>query len=397
MKLGKRTAVAKEITRQERNRRNNIKRLTISALVALILFICLTIIQSSILNQESKQSVYQVIADIESGTKITEDNFGQYFAVKEVQASLIPDEYITDKSSIVGKFVNRSYKAKDIVTEDGLTDTERLYLESITNPTEISFTASSLDSSVAGTVREGDYVNIYGITEDSEESIYVASKKYTFKHVYIFKAFDGSGNRNVTASNDDTLNTSSTTTSMYTVVLAEDDVELFNEMLLNCSIRMAKIKYDTDTDYRDFISKTNETAGKSSVNTTNSYNSNGYNNYNYSYNMDYTYSVDDTNSNSVEYSSVTDDTNSNEQSSEQSSEITSSSSDENTSEENNASESEVNSEDSNSQSDSELESSEVTESSTENVDTTALNVTEVAPIENTNTVETPVPEQVVTE
>ena len=46
MKIGKKTAVTKEITRQERNRRNNLKRLSISFIVAFILFIALVIIQS---------------------------------------------------------------------------------------------------------------------------------------------------------------------------------------------------------------------------------------------------------------------------------------------------------------------------------------------------------------
>jgi hypothetical protein len=294
MKIGKRTTVAKELTRQERNRRNNIKRLSISAVVALVLFIALTIIQSSILNQEDKASVYQVKSDIESGTKITEDNFDSYFDLKEVQVSLIPSDYITNKEDIIGQFVNRSYQAKDIITKEGLTDTERLYLESVPNPTEISFSASSLVSSVAGTIREGDYVNIYGITTDKENNILAASKKYTFKHVYIFKAFDGSGNRNVTVSNDDTINSSANTTSMYTVVLAEDDVELFNEMIMNCSIRMAKIKYDVETNYADFIEAQNQSAATVTVtdaNDSSSYNYSGSNSSSQSYNMD-TYTIE---------------------------------------------------------------------------------------------------------
>jgi hypothetical protein len=352
MKIGKRTSVAKEITRQERNRRNNIKRLTISALVALILFISLTIIQSSILNQETKVSVYQVIADIDSGTKITEDNLNQYLALKAVQVSLIPENYITDSSEIIGQFVNRAYKARDIITTDGLIDTERLYIDSVSNPTEISFTASSLESSVAGTIREGDYVNIYGIMTDDENNLLAASKKYTFKHVYIFKAFDGSGNRNVTASNDDTINSSANTTSMYTVVLAEDDVELFNEMILNCNIRMAKIKYDVDTDYSDFVAEQNKSAARPTVEdgsvTANSssayYTGNNSYNTNSSYNMN-TYTIE---SYYTEESSSTTESSEEESSSseEESSSSEESSEEESSSNEEESSESEESSEES---------------------------------------------------
>lgn len=251
MKIGSKTRVTREVTRQERNRRNNMKRITISALVAFILFIALTVIQSSILNQETKVTVYQVQKDIYDGTKITEDNFNEYFATKAVQVSLIPDGYITDSSLIIGKFINRNYKARDVITVDGLNDSEALYNSNIKHPVKLSFKAGSLSDSVSGTIREGDYINIYGMrnAENTEgEIVKLTNQNYTFKHIYIEKAYNESGD--IITSDD-----KKSEALLFTIVIEEDDVALFNEMVENCNLKLVKVMYDTDQDYKAFIGK----------------------------------------------------------------------------------------------------------------------------------------------
>lgn len=243
MKIGKKGAVGKELTRAERNRRNNLRRTLISAAVAFVLFIALTVIQGSILNQEKKDTVYQVIKDIDINTRITEENFNEYFKLKEVQISLIPNNYITEKSQIIGKYIKREYKVNDIVTTAGVRDVEREYKESIKNPIEISFDISSLGSGVAGTLREGDFINIYGISRGDGDNAggYVLNKELTFEKVYIAAAFDGSGNRIRTLDISD-----SNTVTMLTLIIAEEDAAKFTEMLSNCQIHVAKIIYELD-------------------------------------------------------------------------------------------------------------------------------------------------------
>ena len=264
MKIGSKTKVTREVTRQERNRRNNMKRITISALVAFILFIALTIIQSSILNQETKVTVYQVQKDIYDGTKITEDNFNEYFATKAVQASLIPDGYITDSSLIIGKFINRNYKARDIITVDGLNDSEALYNSNIEHPVKLSFSIGSLSDSVSGTIREGDYINIYGMRNGHNEAgevIIATNDMYTFKHIYIEKAYNNSGDIIDSADKDSEA-------LMFTIIIEEDDVALFNEMVANCNLKLVKVMYDTDQDYKAFIGKettNNQSNGNNAV------------------------------------------------------------------------------------------------------------------------------------
>jgi hypothetical protein len=265
MKIGGKSKVTREVTRQEQNRKNNIKRITISAIVAFILFVALTVIQSSILNQEETLAVYQFTADIVSGSKITEDNIDSVLGIKNVQASLIPEGYITDKNEIIGKYVNRSYKAKDIITTDGLTDSEKLYTESIENPVKLAFSISGLSASVVGEIREGDYVNIYGMRNGynaDKEVVTVTREDYTFRHVLIDEAYSSDGSELKVGQ--------SGTASVFSIIIEESDVELFNEMLNNCSLTMVKLMYDTDTNYQDYISENNESAAEASKTTTTS-------------------------------------------------------------------------------------------------------------------------------
>lgn len=249
MKIGNRTKATKELTRQERNRRNNMKRITISALVAFILFVALTIIQSSILNQESKITVYQVSKDIVTGTKFTKDNFSKYFSKKDIQESLIPKHFVVDEKEIIGKFAARDYSAKDIVTTDGLKDSEREYNANIKNPTKVSFSVGSVSDSVSGTIREGDYINIYGMTSGFNgegQAAKINNKNYTFKHVYIDKAYDGSGVEIETSDKE-------TEAALFTIIIEESDVDIFNEMIANSDLKLAKLMYTPDQDYKAFV------------------------------------------------------------------------------------------------------------------------------------------------
>lgn len=261
MRIGKKTAVTKEITRAERNKRNNLRRIAVAAFVALVVFVAITVIQSSILNQEERVEAYQVIKNMDSGTKITKGNIDKYFALKDVQVSLIPDGYLTDKKQLLDKFVNRNYRARDIVTDDGISDTEGLYKSNITNPVEISFDASGLDAAVAGTIREGDYINIYGLkTQQSGDTRKMEiDSSYTFQHVYVEEAMDASGNRIATGANSD----GSQTATMFTLVLSEKDCGLFAEMIANCgdNIRLGKLQYNTSQDYQVFLQRGNTNTG----------------------------------------------------------------------------------------------------------------------------------------
>ena len=139
-----------------------------------------------------------------------------------------------------------------------------MYKDSIVNPTELSFSVSDTSAAVSGTIHEGDYVNIYGLRKDAfndgelaseSDELILTDEYFSFMHVYVAEAYDGDGNRIGT---DDTTDKKAV---MFTIILSEDDVKTFNEMLKNCDVRMAKIIYDSDKTYLDFIKEVNLEAG----------------------------------------------------------------------------------------------------------------------------------------
>lgn len=248
MRIASKTKATRELTRQEQNRRNNIKRLTISAVVALILFIALTVIQSSIVHQEDKITVYQFKEDVAEGTKITKKNLDKYLLTREVPVSLIPDDYIADSKLLLDKFTNRDYKKNDIVTTDGLTKAANTYAKNISKPVEVSFAIESLQDSVSGTIREGNYINIYGLRNKDDqngETLKETDSDFTFKHIYIEKAYDSSGVE-IASSDKESI------AQMFTVIIDENDAEMFNEMIANASLKLVKLDYKATDDYRAY-------------------------------------------------------------------------------------------------------------------------------------------------
>ena len=232
MKLGKKSKVQRELTRKDIERRNSLKRITISSIVAFLLFLALTVIQGSILNQEEKQTVYQVIKDIQEGTKFTEDNVNKYVEEKKVQLSLIPENPIKSVDDLIGKYADRDYKAKDVITKDGVTDKHTDYTAGIKNPVEVSFMLDSLESSIAGKLREGDYITIYCIDKNGEEPTIV------YEHIFLEKVYDSSGVRL-----EDTTDEESQAL-LFTVIVEEETAEEFYTNMNNRIVKVVKILYN---------------------------------------------------------------------------------------------------------------------------------------------------------
>ena len=243
MKLGKKTKIERELTVRERNRRNNMKRIMVSSFVAFILFIGLVVIQKKIILEGQEQiSVYQVVTDVERDTFITDDNIDKYFAKRAVLDSLIPEGYITKSEDLIGHFVSRDMQQKEIVTTKCIDNRAEDYIDKIENPIEISFKIDSLSANVAGTIRQGDYVNIYGMSsmtvtksDGSTEDISAIDYDYSFENVYIYRAYTNAGVEIDNESDEGQI------ANLFSIIIDKKDVDDYNRMIANKSIRMAKV------------------------------------------------------------------------------------------------------------------------------------------------------------
>lgn len=260
--------ITKELTRAEQGKRQKVQAFGIAAVIGILLVVALFALESAILNKEDTVNAYVLTQDVSDGTQITEDNVDSYFLQREIQISLVPEGYITDKADLVGRFFNHDYKANEVITESGLDDRMNVYLNSIEDPVDISFSLNDLGSVVSGTLREGDYINMYGLQQtevvrespDGQVSYYAdtvqelrVSQSYTFEHIMITKVFNSSG---AAISTEDEVGAS----TLFNVTISEKDAQKFAEMLANCTVRLAKVEYLEDEPYVGFVEQQEEEA-----------------------------------------------------------------------------------------------------------------------------------------
>ena len=133
-------------------------------IVGIIIFAVMLYMEKAVLNEEEKISVYVAQSDVAAGIKIDEGNIGSYFEIKQVPKSLVPGQAISDVASFTGLYTEMDITKGQILTTSMFLEQNEL-LKSFNNPVVAGFSTSQLFRSVNGTLRTGDYVNIYYVDE----------------------------------------------------------------------------------------------------------------------------------------------------------------------------------------------------------------------------------------
>lgn len=154
-------AKKKELTKKQRDSRSKFKKSIICFVIAIVLFIGLLVIQTSVLNQEAKTKVYKATSDLVSGTKIDETSFSNYFYESYVSTSELEDGTVTNPSTVYGTLLKRDIFKNEVLTTNKTGEVKSSILHSMDNPVKISFAADELQAAVSGEIREGDLINIY--------------------------------------------------------------------------------------------------------------------------------------------------------------------------------------------------------------------------------------------
>lgn len=227
MKAARNDKVTRELSTKQKNRNRNIRLIIVSALISLVVFIALLIVQSNILDMEEAIRVYVVSNEVEADVKITEENYTKYFTVAERTVNTLPDNYIKEGegAKLLDKFTGRKFVKNEVVTSDYMEDRESV-LADIKKPVEVSFSVSTVNA-VAGTLREGDFVNIY-TSKDGKVNEFIGKG-------YLVKSFNGE--ERITTENKTARAT------MFTIII-EQDIEKYFFENSGYSIRMSKILYE---------------------------------------------------------------------------------------------------------------------------------------------------------
>lgn len=159
-------------------------------LAAITVCVIYLVMDNQTKNEIVKEPVVCAVANITANTYISESEVDQYFEIRDVEASILPESIYSNLKELPegGFYVEQDMKAKEMLYEKDICKTDEImdkYVEG-TNITAIK--VNDFNNSVSGTLRHGDIVDIYAIDPATEQLTLLV------EGVYVESAFDNSGN-----------------------------------------------------------------------------------------------------------------------------------------------------------------------------------------------------------
>lgn len=191
-----------------------------AAAAALVVMLFFLTAGTKVLSGYETVRVATVRKDIAKGTKITEENLKEFFELREVNKSMLPEHTMADLNQLKGQILCVPLQKNEIVTEKDMNNLARLKV-SMLDPIELTFTATSVSDSVGGIIRSGDVINV-GITYQTDEG--QARYRTAGENIYVIAAMDDSG-KSVPPQD------SKTACTMFRVIMEQQDAEKFLETL----------------------------------------------------------------------------------------------------------------------------------------------------------------------
>jgi hypothetical protein len=202
-------------------------KIAISLIVAIVLFVGLLVLESSITSPNGTANVVRAISDIEQGTVIDESNKATLFVLDKVDGKYDFETAIRSIDELENMIINSEIKNGEIVSSDRLLDKDSI-LNDIQNPVETSIKVTDISQVVGGVLREGDIIDISVVNSTTTEN------KKILENVYVSKSFSSDG-KEVDRNSDLSVLT------VNIIVSAEDEAKL-NQAIELGTVRISKIK-----------------------------------------------------------------------------------------------------------------------------------------------------------
>lgn len=200
----------------------------VSLVLAFLVFSVLLMIQKSMYKEPIYEEVICVKNAVVENVIITEQNANQYFEERRVPTDWIPSNYISDKESLYGMVLKTDLSSGTILTKNMVREYQEYYKE-YENLTWIGVPIKELYKGVAGSIRSGDYIDIYILRK--EEEIYDCS--LIAKGVRVEAAYSEQG---LEIKNDSPDGLS----QLIIIPMEQEQVAVFYESLAQGDIRIAK-------------------------------------------------------------------------------------------------------------------------------------------------------------
>lgn len=222
------------------NKKGGLGKILFSLIMAIILFFVLISIESNILDKYEKVNTVVAVVDIEKGTEITSSNVKDLFEVREIDKKLEISTDAKELEDLVGFITDKDFGLNEIVSFNDLINKESVLI-GIDNPTDISITVNNISKALAGTLRQGDFIDISVLLSETGQNVKMIN------HVYIKEAYDGAG---VVAGRD-----SETPSIMLLITLDKEDLGWFYEATNKGDIRINSSDYSEYETFEEEVIK----------------------------------------------------------------------------------------------------------------------------------------------
>ncbi len=199
---------------------------TIAALAAAAaVFVCMVQMEKSILTGYEKGVIYTAASAIYKGQVITEDNYKDYFAEKELDKTCIPPTALSAPEQLYGLAAAHDIEQGVLLTGGMFHALEGIRSE-LDDPVVAGFKAEDIYQVAGGVLRAGDRIHIYYV--QNQEAV------LAWESVYVQQVFDISG-KDIDAADR------TTAAQRLNIYLDKKDIEAFYTGLAGGSLRVVKV------------------------------------------------------------------------------------------------------------------------------------------------------------
>lgn len=176
-----------------------------------------------------KAPILYAIKSVDKNTYIKAKDYNEYFAVRQIDRTLIPEEAVTNTNQLPAKgvYVERSLAKNQMISENDMSNSDAQLAKYKNGYSKTSIAASAFNNAVNGTIRRGDIIDIYG-QKDVEGSDTKKLVKYG-DSIYVEEAYTANGEKVV---KDDDIATS------FTIWVCNDEVDDINNAIINGNLQV---------------------------------------------------------------------------------------------------------------------------------------------------------------
>ena len=230
------------------------KNRTVIGIICIILAVVMTFVISPVVNKmtEGKEKVICFSKDIPHGSQITDEDVAEV----EVLKSGLPENAITDKTLVVGKYANADLFKGDIATDAKLTgdanSAENILSALGEGKVAMSITISSFAGGLSGKLENGDIVSVYVTDKDGHTAV---PKELQYVRVITTTTSGGVDENEVVPNEDGSFDLPTTVTVLVSVKQAETLANLEK----NATMHLALVCRSGDEKAQQLLSLQEET------------------------------------------------------------------------------------------------------------------------------------------